>query len=330
MLKPVVKQTFKSVNTPKAPRSSMTNRVSTVTPCQPLNLQKFIPQLGKHERRVSAVMFGLALSMGIANFPTQRIDTLAMANESDPDTASKSVKPVTEPSIDRVVTKLVTDISLMRSHPEHRPQVKLAQSISPKFQAAPVVDRTSTRSWQSSSQLTIPIDVPSPRSQQFQFVPNTQAYFNPNVTGPDGDLADPHNRFPQTKTGITNLGFAWPTKGTVTSHFGRRWGKMHQGIDIAAPVGTPVQAAADGTVRNASWHSGGYGNLIEVQHGDGTVTRYGHNSRLLVSVGQVVKQGQQIAEMGSTGHSTGSHLHFEIRPIGGSAVNPIALLKSNS
>ena len=330
MLKPVVKQTVKSVNTPNAPRNSMTNRVSTVTPRQPLNLQKFIPQLGKHGRKVSAVMFGLALSMGIANFPTQRFDTLVMANESDPDTASKSLQPVTDPSIDRVIAKLVSDISLMRSHPENRPQVKLTQSISPNFQTSPVVDRTSIRSWQSNSQLTIPIDVPSPRSQKFKFVPNAQAYFNPNVTGSDGDLADPSNRFPQTKTGATNLGFAWPTKGTVTSHFGRRWGRMHQGIDIAAPVGTPVQAAADGTISSAGWHSGGYGNLIEVKHSDGTLTRYGHNSRLLVSVGQVVKQGQQIAEMGSTGHSTGSHLHFEIRPIGGSAVNPIALLKSNS
>jgi murein DD-endopeptidase MepM/ murein hydrolase activator NlpD len=80
----------------------------------------------------------------------------------------------------------------------------------------------------------------------------------------------------------------------------------------------------------AGWNSGGYGNLVEVRHSDGTTTRYGHNSRISVGVGQTVRQGQQLAEMGSTGHSTGSHLHFEIRPSGGNAVNPIAHLPANS
>ena len=116
----------------------------------------------------------------------------------------------------------------------------------------------------------------------------------------------------------------------VASRFGRRWGRMHKGIDIAGPIGTPINAAADGTVISAGWNSGGYGNLVEVKHSDGTTTRYGHNSRISVSVGQTVRQGQQLAEMGSTGHSTGSHLHFEIRPTGGTAVNPIAHLPANS
>jgi murein DD-endopeptidase MepM/ murein hydrolase activator NlpD len=120
--------------------------------------------------------------------------------------------------------------------------------------------------------------------------------------------------------------FVWPTRGTLSSNYGRRWGRMHQGIDIAGPIGTPVVAAADGVVVASSYQGGGYGNVIDVQHSDGSMTRYGHNNRLIASAGQAVKQGQHIADMGNTGRSTGPHLHFEIHPGGGSAVNPLAYL----
>jgi murein DD-endopeptidase MepM/ murein hydrolase activator NlpD len=120
--------------------------------------------------------------------------------------------------------------------------------------------------------------------------------------------------------------FVWPTRGTLSSNYGRRWGRMHQGIDIAGPIGTPVVSAADGVVVSSSYQGGGYGNVIDVQHPDGSMTRYGHNNRLIASVGQAVKQGQHIADMGNTGRSTGPHLHFEIHPGGGSAVNPLAYL----
>jgi murein DD-endopeptidase MepM/ murein hydrolase activator NlpD len=121
--------------------------------------------------------------------------------------------------------------------------------------------------------------------------------------------------------------FIWPTKGALTSGYGWRWGRMHKGIDIAAPIGTPIVAAAPGVVIKAGWNSGGYGRLVDIQHADGTFTRYAHNNRLLVHAGQQVEQGQQISEMGSTGHSTGPHLHFEVHPEGKGAVNPIAFLK---
>lgn len=121
-------------------------------------------------------------------------------------------------------------------------------------------------------------------------------------------------------------GFIWPTRGVLTSGFGWRWGRMHKGIDIAAPIGTPIVAAAPGVVITAGWNSGGYGNLVEVKHSDGTVTLYAHNSRVLVRVGQTVEQGQQIAEMGSTGYSTGPHCHFEVHLPGQGAVNPMAHL----
>ncbi|NEP15286.1 MAG: peptidoglycan DD-metalloendopeptidase family protein [Leptolyngbya sp. SIO4C1] len=121
-------------------------------------------------------------------------------------------------------------------------------------------------------------------------------------------------------------GYAWPTRGTLTSGYGWRWGRMHRGVDIAGPVGTPIMAAAPGVIERAGWNSGGYGNLVEIRHADGSLTRYAHNSRLLVRAGQAVSQGQQIAEMGSTGYSTGPHLHFEIHMPNQGTVNPMAYL----
>jgi murein DD-endopeptidase MepM/ murein hydrolase activator NlpD len=123
-------------------------------------------------------------------------------------------------------------------------------------------------------------------------------------------------------------GYIWPAKGVLTSGFGWRWGRMHKGIDIAAPVGTPVFAAATGVVITAGWNSGGYGNMVEIRHPDGSVTLYAHNSRIVVREGQEVVQGQQIADMGSTGYSTGPHSHFEVHLPGQGAVNPMAHLSA--
>ncbi|HET9334932.1 MAG TPA: M23 family metallopeptidase [Sphingomicrobium sp.] len=115
--------------------------------------------------------------------------------------------------------------------------------------------------------------------------------------------------------------------GTRTDPFQGRAAR-HQGIDLAAPVGTPIYATADGTVTEAAYNNGGYGNLIKLNHGRGIETRYGHLSRILVSPGQRIARGQLIGHMGSTGRSTGSHLHYEVR-IDGRAVNPIPFMKSN-
>jgi murein DD-endopeptidase MepM/ murein hydrolase activator NlpD len=102
---------------------------------------------------------------------------------------------------------------------------------------------------------------------------------------------------------------------------------MHAGIDLAGPIGTPIYATADGMVETAGWNSGGYGNLVKINHGRGIETRYGHLSQMLVRDGQRVRRGELIARMGSTGRSTGSHLHYEVR-IDGRAVNPIPFMKS--
>jgi murein DD-endopeptidase MepM/ murein hydrolase activator NlpD len=116
----------------------------------------------------------------------------------------------------------------------------------------------------------------------------------------------------------------WPANGQFTSPFGQRWGRLHAGIDIAVPTGTPVRAADSGTVAIAGW-VGGYGNYICINHGGGLSTCYGHNSRLGVRVGQQVTQGQVIAASGNTGNSTGPHIHFETR-VNGVPRDPMSYL----
>ncbi|MBD2445401.1 peptidoglycan DD-metalloendopeptidase family protein [Dolichospermum sp. FACHB-1091] len=131
---------------------------------------------------------------------------------------------------------------------------------------------------------------------------------------------------PNFPSNSTTTSYIWPAKGVLTSGYGWRWGRMHRGIDIANSVGTPIYASSAGVVEKAGWNSGGYGNVVDIRHDDGSLTRYGHNSRILVQPGQRVQQGQTIAAMGSTGFSTGPHSHFEVHPSGKGAVNPIAFL----
>ncbi|MGH8991942.1 MAG: murein hydrolase activator EnvC family protein [Acidimicrobiia bacterium] len=116
----------------------------------------------------------------------------------------------------------------------------------------------------------------------------------------------------RTGTGVSTAGFIWPVDGVITSGYGRRWGRMHTGIDIAARSGTPIAAAKEGEVIYADW-LGGYGQLVAVDHGDSVVTLYAHQSKMAVAEGQMVTQGQTVGYVGTTGHSTGNHLHFEVR-----------------
>src|SRR5258708_19611100 len=102
---------------------------------------------------------------------------------------------------------------------------------------------------------------------------------------------------------------------------------MHPGIDLSGSYGTPIYATADGTVLRAGWNSGGYGNLVELDHGRGITTRYGHMSAILVSAGEHVTRGQQVGRMGSTARSTGPHLHYEI-PLYNPPVNPPPFINS--
>lgn len=122
----------------------------------------------------------------------------------------------------------------------------------------------------------------------------------------------------------SSTGYVWPVRGAVVSPYGQRWGRLHAGIDIAAPAGTPIVAAASGRVIYAGSMSG-YGLLVVVQHAGGVATAYAHNSSNAVSVGQSVGQGQTIASVGCTGSCFGDHVHFEVR-VGGSPVDPMSYL----
>jgi murein DD-endopeptidase MepM/ murein hydrolase activator NlpD len=117
-------------------------------------------------------------------------------------------------------------------------------------------------------------------------------------------------------------GFIWPVNGLVVSGYGWRGGRMHEGIDISAPSGTSILAAAAGSVIHAGW-LGGY--LVVVDHGNGLATAYAHASAILVAVGQAVSQGETLSLVGSTGNSSGPHLHFEVR-VNGVAVDPLLYL----
>ena len=123
---------------------------------------------------------------------------------------------------------------------------------------------------------------------------------------------------------VSSSGLIWPVSGPITSPFGMRWGRMHEGIDIGAAYGTPIHAAASGTVIYAGWMSG-YGNLVVIDHGNGLATAYGHQSALAVGNGAVVSQGETIGYVGCTGHCFGPHLHFEVR-VNGSPVDPLGYL----
>ncbi|WP_230312287.1 M23 family metallopeptidase [Paracoccus lichenicola] len=129
---------------------------------------------------------------------------------------------------------------------------------------------------------------------------------------------------------MEKLPLAMPVKQSFrySSGFGRRWGRAHEGIDMAAPVGTPVHVTGDGVVTFAG-RQGAYGNLIKIEHELGVETRYGHLSRIRVKVGQRVSQGERIGDMGNTGRSTGPHLHYEVR-MKGRAVDPMSFIKAAS
>jgi murein DD-endopeptidase MepM/ murein hydrolase activator NlpD len=172
---------------------------------------------------------------------------------------------------------------------------------------------------------------PSNQSVQVASAPTTPGNYNPLLQVPNGQQVEPNlpplspDRYLPDSPPQFN-GYMWPAKGVLTSGYGRRWGRMHRGIDIAGPTGTPIVAAATGEIISAGWNSGGYGNLVDIRHPDGSMTRYAHNSKILVRKGQWVQQGEQIALMGSTGYSTGPHLHFEVHPNGSGAANPMAYL----
>jgi murein DD-endopeptidase MepM/ murein hydrolase activator NlpD len=151
-------------------------------------------------------------------------------------------------------------------------------------------------------------DIQSKIQAQLQAVPSTTL-----PAGPAGPAS--------------SSGFIWPVDGPVVSGFGMRWGRMHEGIDIAVPAGTPIRAAASGTVvlLQSEYSSGGYGNYTCIDHGGGLSTCYAHQSAFATSSGASVSQGDIIGYVGCTGHCFGDHLHFEVR-VNGAPQDPLAYL----
>jgi murein DD-endopeptidase MepM/ murein hydrolase activator NlpD len=145
----------------------------------------------------------------------------------------------------------------------------------------------------------------------------------PTDPGP-GPGPGPTTTSPPTTRPPSSGALLWPVNGVLTSPFGWRWGRMHNGIDIGASTGTPIKAADGGYVFFAGW-MGGYGNVVLIDHGGGMTTLYAHQSQIQASEGQTVARGQVVGLVGSTGQSTGPHLHFEVR-INGTAVNPLSYL----
>ncbi len=210
--------------------------------------------------------------------------------------------------------RLTRTVTLPRNLPGHTP-------AGPTLAAAPV-----TRAPISPTVGTAPIpSIPAPTSTSGPAPVSLIARQSTTPTLPNIELPPLQQSDRYLPNSITTQ-FIWPAQGVFTSGFGPRWGRMHRGIDIAAPVGTPVVASAPGVVTYAGWNDGGFGNLVELRHSDGTLTLYAHNHRVRVRVGQYVQQGELVADMGSTGRSTGPHVHFEIRPLGRGAVNPMLFL----
>lgn len=294
--------------------------------------------------------------------------TVLMANAIEPTTTAKTTVKTNSPYIDKLrgeILKLREQYRTQREGfqenipvntatptviPITSPSNNTATSpnyINPEFNPRPFNQKLqNTNPIQPKKRLSadapIPIRVEAPpiatqykQSSVVATAPTGTDAYNSTIQIPVGQPVSPElpsnqnpDISPDNPTQVKN--FIWPSKGVLTSGYGWRWGRMHRGIDIAAPVGTPIVASASGVVVYARWNNGGYGNLVDIQHPDGSVTRYGHNSRILVREGQFVNQGEQIAEMGSTGRSTGPHCHFELHPAGRGAINPMAFLPPRS
>lgn len=161
---------------------------------------------------------------------------------------------------------------------------------------------------------------------------STRARIVPNSPITEVSTITPNNVVSKTFIASENTSFQMPVSGRISSGFGTRFHpidkkmKFHAGLDLAVPTGTRINSTADGVVKFAGWR-GGYGNLIIIQHADGRESRYGHLSKIQVTEGEKISGGQQIALSGSTGKSTGPHLHFEIRE-NGEVVNPLKFLSN--
>ncbi len=350
-MKSVITQKVQLVPSPAAHGATLDRQVTIAKPDVKEVLTQQLSLDSKHfaspqddcQQPVSKLAAGIAISVGTCGLLLSQFSGLAVANGGL--SGGKVLEVTSSVSKEDVyMQQLRQDASSLRT--KHEGTDAFIDDAQPQLVAQRVRPNSFIRSVPSGAYATpigyaapiksgyvapmkapsaVAIPVPAPRGFQLPTAVQQPAQFQRFAT-------NTYNSTVQTTTNQNTppVGKVWPARGSFTSGFGRRWGRMHKGIDIAAPVGTPIVAADDGVVVVAGWDKGGYGKRVDIQHADGTRTLYGHSSRLLVAVGQQVKQGQQISAMGSTGRSTGPHLHFEFHVPGGSAVNPIAYLPSAS
>lgn len=243
-------------------------------------------------------------------------------------TATDAQVAVAQGGIDPYVANLLEEVQEIQSQPVQVAEAQITEVEARVSNSPRITERVSERiaiTPTASEPVDSPLLAAAPLSPE-AYVPAQRSPAG-QIVSPDMPLLPDADEFLPEAPNYFD-GYIWPARGTLTSGYGWRWGRMHRGVDVAGPVGTPIVAAGNGVVEKAGWNSGGYGNLVEIRHPDGSLTLYAHNNRLNVSTGQAVKQGQKIAEMGSTGYSTGPHLHFEVHVSGEGAVNPIAYLPS--
>lgn len=254
---------------------------------------------------------------------------------------SNAADNVTNPFVQNLLAEIRT-LRQQHQHPSGAPQVQAAQTVTAPAEPATIAAATVSGSmavnpqFQRRNESAVGGSAPAPETNQSQVVavaPLGSENYEPLLRPVTGRMVSPDlPPLPGADNFLPNQrevfdGFIWPARGLLTSGYGWRWGRMHRGIDIAADVGTPIYAAADGVIEFAGWNAGGYGNMIEIRHADGSMTRYAHLNRISVRSGQRIGQSQQIGEMGSTGYSTGPHLHFEVHLAQGT-VNPVSYLPS--
>jgi murein DD-endopeptidase MepM/ murein hydrolase activator NlpD len=235
------------------------------------------------------------------------------------------------------------EMARLLPHQAHAPATPEAQQVSESY--AEVDGMQLMLAQQAHQANRLRLQQTSQAVRRLGIDPNRLIASRGGVGGPfieaGGDDVDPRflqlfaswRQLEQLEQGVASIPSAMPVRGARwTSGFGTRSdpfrgrAAMHAGIDMAGPVGTPIYATADGTVGHAGVR-GGYGNLVELEHGAGIATRYGHLSRIMVQAGTRVRRGDLIGLMGSTGRSTGSHLHYEVR-LDGRAINPLPFLQT--
>ncbi|MCC5657477.1 peptidoglycan DD-metalloendopeptidase family protein [Nostoc sp. XA010] len=319
-----VPQAFAEMQQPK----TLANRVARVNNNNNDRLRSLQAEIQRLQQKYRTQQSGNSVVSAAAS-ETNNAAMLTPISTPNNFTVPNAARPNTVAIQIPVPTPIRSNYSVQPIKPQFRTSVRPSEVANPEF----LPNLGSASQWTpSSTPSAIKVKVATPsgrvnasdslgmmrgRTVTPQVLPSLAAV-DQYLPRPIDELTPP----PSTST----IAYTWPAKGTLTSGFGMRWGRPHKGIDVANSTGTPVVASAEGTIEKAGWNKGGYGNLVQIRHPDGSTTRYAHNSKILVQPGQQVNQGETIALMGSTGHSTGPHTHFEIHPSGKGAVNPIAML----